>query len=201
MCARPAPSRAVPCRAGIRAGGVAAALVLTLIGSGAQGHGGVSVERDTCLLTIGPYRMHFTGYQPRVRGGTEFCEDIPAVAETIIVLDYVDQALRPMQISVRIVRNVDIAGKPANDGALDYELPPREYPSGTIRIEHEFAEAGYFVGIVTAVDESGSALESRFPFGVGKDRSGAWLVLALVGLAVVGGGVVAFKRWRAACVA
>jgi hypothetical protein len=30
-------------------------------------HGGVSIEDDTCIMQIGPYRAHFTGYQPAAR--------------------------------------------------------------------------------------------------------------------------------------
>lgn len=29
-----------------------------------QAHGGLSLAEDMCKLTIGPYTMHFTGYQP-----------------------------------------------------------------------------------------------------------------------------------------
>ena len=29
-----------------------------------QAHGGLALAEDMCVLTVGPYRMHFTGYQP-----------------------------------------------------------------------------------------------------------------------------------------
>ena len=29
-----------------------------------QAHGGLSLADDMCKLTVGPYMMHFTGYQP-----------------------------------------------------------------------------------------------------------------------------------------
>ena len=31
-----------------------------------QAHGGLALAEDMCVLTVGPYRMHFTGYQPRI---------------------------------------------------------------------------------------------------------------------------------------
>jgi len=37
--------------------------------------------------------MHFAGYQPD-SSRSEFCEDIPRVGRTVIVLDFIDDALR-----------------------------------------------------------------------------------------------------------
>ena len=56
-------------------------------------HGGLAMEQDMCKLTVGPYMMHFAGYQEDAQR-TEFCEDIPHKGPTIIVLDAVDTALR-----------------------------------------------------------------------------------------------------------
>ena len=50
-----------------------------------QAHGGLSLADDICKLTIGPYTMHFTGYQPESTQEKEFCEDIPAVGRTVVV--------------------------------------------------------------------------------------------------------------------
>ena len=54
-------------------------------------HGGLSMEQDMCKLTVGPYMMHFAGYQEDAQR-TEFCEDIPHKGPTIVVLDMVDPA-------------------------------------------------------------------------------------------------------------
>lgn len=29
-----------------------------------QAHGGLALADDLCILTVGPYTIHFTGYQP-----------------------------------------------------------------------------------------------------------------------------------------
>ncbi|MGH8611343.1 MAG: hypothetical protein ACREYF_04640 [Gammaproteobacteria bacterium] len=50
---------------------------LLLVNATAWAHGGVSIEEDKCVLKIGTFLMHFTGYQPESRGSEEFCEDIP----------------------------------------------------------------------------------------------------------------------------
>ncbi len=135
------------------------------------GHGGVSIEADMCIMKLGNLRMHVTGYQPQTSLGEEFCEDIPAVGSSIIVLDAVDPNLKDMQIGVKIIQAE--TWNSAQDAAKDAErevimqTPDKRYPSGSITIEHSFPEAGYFVGLVTAQGEGEQALVSRFPFSVG----------------------------------
>ena len=57
-------------------------------------HGGLSLEDDYCVLTVGTYEMHFSGYQPENNGPKEFCEDIPETGNTIVVLDFMNDELR-----------------------------------------------------------------------------------------------------------
>ena len=71
----------------------------------AQAHGGLALAEDMCRLTIGPYNMHFTGYQPDNTRNKEFCEDIPATGRTVVVLDYMEDALRPLPTEVRIIKD------------------------------------------------------------------------------------------------
>src|SRR6185295_10269547 len=71
----------------------------------AQAHGGLALAEDMCRLTIGPYNMHFTGYQPDNTRNKEFCEDIPSTGRTVVVLDYMDDALRPLPTEVRVIRD------------------------------------------------------------------------------------------------
>ena len=68
-------------------------------------HGGLSLAEDMCKLTIGPYTMHFTGYQPESTQEQEFCEDIPMIGRTVVALDYINEELRPMTTEVRIIRD------------------------------------------------------------------------------------------------
>ena len=46
-------------------------------------------------------------------------------------------------------------------------LPPKVYHNGTMTFEHDFKQAGHYVGIVTVTDDLGNAWVSRFPFTVG----------------------------------
>lgn len=146
---------------------LAAILATGMIGSAqVQAHGGLALADDMCVLTVGPYRMHFTGYQP-LSQEEEFCEDIPEVGKTVIALDYIQEELRPLTTEVRIIRDT---GSEANlDAITVFHLPPKVYPSASIKVEHTFPEKGKFVGLVTV---TGGAQDyvSRFPFSVGEGR-------------------------------
>ena len=134
--------------------------------SHAQAHGGLALAEDMCVLTVGPYRMHFTGYQP-LSQEEEFCEDIPETGKTVIALDYIQEELRPLKTEVRIIRDT---GSEANlDEITVFHLPPKVYPSASITVDHTFPEKGKFVGLVTV---TGGAQDyvSRFPFSVGEGR-------------------------------
>lgn len=138
----------------------------------ALGHGGVAMEKDVCKLRLGPYLMHFTGYQIRnYAGNTEFCEDIPQVGKTVIVMDAIDPILREIPITVRIARdtgNTNEAGTEIEKSTI-INLPKKIYPTGSVSLEYDFQEPGQFVGIVTA-GEHGEYV-SRFPFSVGINHS------------------------------
>ena len=113
-------------------------LMLTMIGlpfsTSVQAHGGLSLADDICKLTIGPFTMHFTGYQPEATQEKEFCEDIPATGRTVVALDYIEEALRPLPTEVRIIRDTGAqAGAEGNlDASTILHIPAKVYPTGSI---------------------------------------------------------------------
>jgi len=150
----------------------------------AHAHGGLALAEDMCRLTIGPYNMHFTGYQPDNTRNKEFCEDIPATGRTVVVLDYMDDALRPLPTEVRVIR--DTGSEKDIQAITVLHLPPKVYPNGTVNFEYNFAEPGKYVGLVTV----GGPKEhiSRFPFSVGEGKiwvPPSYLLMAFAGAAVV----------------
>lgn len=161
-------------------------LALILFGSSAEAHGGVSLDKDRCILRIGSDLMHFTGYQPH-QTQQEFCEDIPAVGPTVIVLDAIDSELREMTTEIRVIRDT-VAGLVGKTPVLTDEqlsdeylepltvshLPAKRYPNGTVNFEHVFKEAGKYIGIVTVRNDHGQVYVSQFPFSVGR----AWVKTA-----------------------
>jgi hypothetical protein len=151
----------------------------------AQAHGGLALAEDMCRLTIGPYNMHFTGYQPDSTRNKEFCEDIPATGRTVVVLDYMEDALRPLPTEVRVIR--DTGSEQDLQAITVLHLPPKVYPSGSVNFEYNFDKPGKFVGLVTV----GGKVEhvSRFPFSVGETKiplPPSYFMIAFAGVAVVG---------------
>lgn len=128
-------------------------------------HGGLSMDEDYCKLRVGRYVMHFVGYQPDSANATkEFCEDIPATGNTIIVLDYVDDELRDLPAEVRIIKD---GGQAQDLEAITLlHLPPKLHPSGSLSLEYNFEQPGAYVGLVTVGDKE--KYVSRFPFSVGQ---------------------------------
>lgn len=174
----------------------AAFMAFVCTGSNAFAHGGVAVEDDTCIMTIGTYKAHFTGYQPQVRASQEFCEDIPAVAESIIVLDFISRPLRDMLIDFRVIRDVNDIGVTATiddlgsaediERATMFRRPPERFPRGSVDVAIEFTEPGRYIGIMTAIDEGTDVRReyvSVFPFSVGVTNWWArlkWIIAPLL---------------------
>jgi hypothetical protein len=161
----------------------------------ATAHGGVTMVLNRCIMRIGPYLMSFNGYQPDRRSYKPFCDDIPDVGRTLIVLD-VEQVsggsgfepvnfndLREMDIDFRVLRDVGQASDEENlEQNTEAYLAPRKYPSGTLQFEHNFTEQGKFIGLVSARDDHGRVFVSRFPFTVGPTFGASWYLLGAAGL-------------------
>lgn len=161
--------------------------------SQAGAHGGLSVDKDQCKLTIGKYLMHFTGYQPEATGSKEFCEDIPEIGHTIVVLDAIDQELREIPIEIRVVRDT---GDMNNLEAITiFHLPSTIYSSGTVSFEYKFDAPGKFVGLVTA-GSGKDAVESRFPFSVASGSPKFSSYYPFVGIVLLGAGLYWFSAVR-----
>jgi len=136
--------------------------------SSALAHGGVKLEQDECVLHIGQSTMHFIGYQ-RSGEEQEFCEDIAKTGPTVIALEAVSEDLRDMAIGVRVIK--DVGGEANEKGDLTaatvFKMEPKVYRNGIMTFEHDFKDAGHYVGIVTVRDDLGNEWVSRFPFTVG----------------------------------
>ena len=175
------------------------------------GHGGVVVEEDLCVIDIGPFRAHFTIYQPQTRASEEFCEEVPDLGETIFAMDYLHDSLRHVPVGFRIIRDVndrrsyarleDIQAIDDLEAATIFFRPPAVEPGGSVSVSHEFSESGWYIGIVTARHPTMDTLYTAvFGFHVGGTGFGywPWLLLAagLIQLQywLSSGGL---RRWRA----
>lgn len=148
-----------------------------------QAHGGPSkAEEDICKLQVGPYSIHFTGYQPDSTPDKEFCEDIPATGRTVVVLDYIEEELRSLPAEVRVIR--DTGSEQDLQAITVFHMPPQVYPNGSVTFEYIFDKPGKFVGLVTVGGKQEHV--ARFPFSVGEPKV-IWLYImaALAALASV----------------
>lgn len=158
----------------------------------AQAHGGVSIDQGQCIMKIGPDTMTFTGYQPQ-KSREQFCDDIPDVGPTIIVLDAQQDELRDMALDIRVLRNVGQKDDNENlDANTEIYVPAKKYRTGTLNFEYNFAKKGNFIGLVTAkTDDGAKVYVSRFPFAVGETATKDFTIYAFFSVL----GLVAFGLW------
>jgi len=174
-------------------GGLLWLLAAVFAAGEASAHGGLAMEKDYCKLRVGPYIMHFTGYQPGDGYRTEFCEDIPSTGATIVILDFIDDTLRDLPVSIRIIRDTGSGHEHDLDSVTVFHVPPKIYPKGTFSFDYQFREPGNYVGLVTAGEGNQQAV-GMFPFSVGAPR---YLRYSFPALLVVGLGVLyGLWRWR-----
>ncbi|ORU89478.1 MAG: hypothetical protein A6F71_00490 [Cycloclasticus sp. symbiont of Poecilosclerida sp. M] len=155
-------------------------ILLTLIATNTWGHGGVMNEGNECKLRVGPYVMNFSGYQPSNKVSQQFCDDMPTVGKSIIVLDFIDNKLRDMTVNFRVIKSDVAALGTDEDGIINddelaqtphFEIPAKQYPTGTMTISQDFTEKGHFIGYVVVEGENEKFI-SRFPFSVGYPKPG-----------------------------
>jgi hypothetical protein len=176
-------------------------------------HGGVAFEEDNCVINIGFLKAHFTSYQPNARGNKEFCEDIPDVAESVFVIDYLHDFLNQIPVDFRIIEDVnnfgvfakwaDIRTLPDIDADTVFYQPPMRRPGGVMTVEYNFEKAGSYIGIVTAQHPTEDKVyRAVFQFQVGGRPYGyvplilLFVVLAQLAYWVNGGGLKRFRQHR-----
>ena len=142
------------------------------------------LEKNFCILKVGPYGMHLTGYQPDLSGGTENCGEVPGTGRTVLVLDYIEGELRSLPVEVRVIR--DTGSEQDLQAITVLHLPAKVYPAGTVNFEYNFDKPGKYIGLVTV----GGTPEhiSRFPFSVGEGKMWmppSYFIIAFAGAAVV----------------
>jgi hypothetical protein len=179
----------------------------------ALAHGGVVLEDDICVINIGFLKAHFTGYQPKSQGAEEFCEDIPDVAESVFVIDYLHDFLKNMRVDFRIINDVNDLGRFANwdDVSSLGDLNPhtvyydnaKQHTDGVLRVNYTFSQPGSYIGVVTAQHPTEDKLYNAvFQFTVGGTSYGylPYLIALMVLLQLAywkGGDVVRLLKRKA----
>jgi len=159
--------------------------------------GGMILSTDVCIVTIGFYTAHFTGYQPQTQNNTEFCGEFPDEGETVMVLDYLHQSLSEVPVGFRIIRDQlgrgdfvryeDVQKIQNIDDVTVFYQPPIVKANATMVISHVFDEKGEYIGIVTAGHPTNNSIYTAvFPFTVGV-RKIPWGILSMMGALAIGG--------------
>ena len=160
---------------------------LSVFAQGSVAHGNVVDDNDICQLEVGFLKAHFKIYLPRTHKRQEFCEDLPAAAESLFVMEYEHELLSTMLIDFRIIRDVTGLKSFVREEHIlaieDIEAATVFYKSAVVErdvlsIVHQFDEANWYVGIVKAYrgDDTYTAV---FPFEVGFTGIGYWPFFAI----------------------
>lgn len=176
--------------------GLALLFLLLAMPTDALAHGGVVEEDDICVIKVNYLRAHFKIYQPRANRHEQFCEDLPAAAESVFVMEYMHDALQTMPIDFRIIRDVTGKGRFARMehveaiddlGAVTVFHKAAVQEPDVYAVTHTFREEGDFIGIVSAQDpDTGVVYAAVFPFEVGFTGWGYWpLLIGLLALVQV----------------
>lgn len=158
------------------------------------------LEKNFCILKVGPYGMHLTGYQPDLSAGKESCGEVPGVGRTVLVLDYIEGELRSLPVEVRVIR--DTGSEQDLQAITVVHLPPKVYSSGFISFEHNFDKPGKYVGLITlgGTHEGGTHEHvARFPISIGESNMASHFmhyIIVIVPVTAVAGGAAIFFFMR-----
>ena len=115
------------------------AVLMLLLPGFAHAHGTVAMEEDPCVQRVDGHLVHFNAYQPQQAATAQYCTEIPAAGDTLLVVDLVDPGLRHMPVGVRIVKGLSEA---ADNQTIAY-WPPTIHPDGVVRGEANLAKGLY----------------------------------------------------------
>src|SRR2546425_6554596 len=123
-------------------------------------------DKNFCILKLGPYGMHLTGYQPDSTARQELCGDMPGIGRTVLVLDYIEGELRSLPVEVRVIK--DTGSEQDLQAITVLHLPAKVYPGGFINFEYSFDKPGNFIDVVTVGGKQEHV--ARFPLSLRSSR-------------------------------
>lgn len=146
-------------------------------------------------VTGGPITLAFTFYQP-LKSRSQFCEEVPELGPTIIVIDSMQDELRDMMMELRVMKIVKADVDAVENGQIvEAYLPPATFKSGTIQCEHNFLERGNYVALVRATGQNGSKeYNATFAFSVGETSKREWIATSFLTVCALGGFWLWFRR-------
>jgi hypothetical protein len=124
------------------------ALCVTLWpGAQAYAHGSAPIDEDSCARFMGENIIHFSAYQPQFDKAGHYCEEIPRVGDTIVVVDLYNKRLRQVPVSLKI-----IDPSAAETEQVMVAIEPKVYIHGVIEAATSFPRSGTYKAIITVAD-------------------------------------------------
>jgi len=126
----------------------------------ANAHRGAKGQGDACRISVGTEVVHFSAYTPTFTKGESYCEAIPDLGLTHIVIDYEGKKLRDSTVEFEITKEPE--------GTRVFYQKPEKIKTGSMDAKVDFTDfgAGEYLTHVTIVDQ-GEKLDSHLPFTVG----------------------------------
>ncbi|MBE0472274.1 MAG: hypothetical protein IBX55_22540 [Methyloprofundus sp.] len=135
-------------------------LLSLFIAAPAHAHRGAKGQGDACRIAVGTDVVHFSAYTPTFTKGESYCEAIPNLGLTHIVIDYEGKRLRNATVEFEITKQPE--------GTRVFYQQPEKIKKGSMDAKVDFTNfgAGEYLTHVTIVDQ-GEKLDSHLPFTVG----------------------------------
>jgi hypothetical protein len=141
-----------------------------------------------CVMSVGPAQMMFSAFQENSTDEI-FCQHIPALGRTLIILDATSNELRDMTIELRLIKNTGQKDwRDDLDATTVVTFEPAKYleKRGTASFAYDFKVDGDYVAIVRATSADGAKEyigQYRFTVGAAFDEAMmAGLIASLMGV-------------------
>lgn len=164
----------------------------------AHAEGGAGPEAmsmgNMCMVMFGYDMIHITVFQPD-KSRSEYCAEIPATGRTIMAFDIENPKFRDLPLEVRVIRDPLTPSLPTGaelEALTELHLPAKKYTKGTFSVEHDFANNGHYITLVTLTRENGEQETEMMKFMVG-ETLWAW-VPQIAGTILIAGMV--FVYWK-----
>lgn len=169
---------------------------VALVGAATSAQAQIKAEHPRfCVMSVGPTQMMFSAFQ---EGKTDeiFCQHVPALGPTMLILDAKSNELRDMNIEIRVMK--DVGQKDWRDD-LDANtvavLPAKKHLErrGTASFTYDFAKEGAYFALVRATSDDGAKeYVGEYRFSVGESTD--WVMAG--GVLVAASAVAGLGMWR-----